>query len=139
MTANAFINQPKPPTDAALAAALGPVKSVWNQFLSELDQEFGVNIEEWNSYSPKAGWSLRVKHKKRTIVWLAPCVGCFRVAFVLGDKAMQAARQGKWPKRIVKVMDEAPKYPEGTGIRLEIKSSRDIAMLKKLTAIKLAN
>lgn len=139
MTANAFINQPKPPTDAALAVALGPVKSVWNQFLSELDQEFGVNIEEWNSYSPKAGWSLRVKHKKRTIVWLAPCVGCFRVAFVLGDKAMQAARQGKWPKRIVKVMDEAPKYPEGTGIRLEIKSSRDIAMLKKLTAIKLAN
>ena len=139
MTANAFINQPKPPSDAALAAALGPAKSVWDQFLAGLDQEFGVNVQEWNSYSPKAGWALRVKRKKRTIVWLAPCLGCFRVAFIFGDKAMQAARQSKWPKRIVKVMDEAPKYPEGTGIRLEVKSSGDIGTLKKLAAIKLAN
>jgi hypothetical protein len=139
MTANAFINQPKPPSDAALAAALGPAKSVWDQFLAGLDQEFGVNVQEWNSYSPKAGWALRVKRKKRTIVWLAPCLGCFRVAFIFGDKAMQAARQSKWPKRVIKVMDEAPKYPEGTGIRLEVKSSRDIGTLKKLAAIKLAN
>ena len=139
MTANAFINQPKPPSDAALAAALGPAKSVWDQFLAGLDQEFGVNVQEWNSYSPKAGWALRVKRKKRTIVWLAPCLGCFRVAFIFGDKAMQAARQSKWPKRVIKVMAEAPKYPEGTGIRLEIKSSRDIGTLKKLAAIKLAN
>jgi phosphomevalonate kinase len=77
--------------------------------------------------------------KKRTIVWLAPCPGCFQVAFILGEKAMQAARQTKWSKRIVKVMDEAPKYPEGTGIRLNVKSSRDIPTLKKLAAIKLAN
>jgi hypothetical protein len=76
--------------------------------------------------------------KKRTIVWLAPCLGYFQVAFIFGDKAMQAARQTKWPKRIVKVMDEAPKYPEGTGIRLKVKSSRDIGTLKKLAAIKLA-
>jgi hypothetical protein len=80
-----------------------------------------------------------VKRKARTIVWIAPCVRCFRVAFIFGNKAMQSAQQCKWPKRIVKVMDEAPKYPEGTGIRLEIKSSRDIGTLKKLAAIKLAN
>jgi hypothetical protein len=36
-------------------------------------------------------------------------------------------------------MDEAPKYPEGTGIRLEVKSPREIGVLKKLAAIKLAN
>ena len=52
---------------------------------------------------------------------------------------MQAARQSKWPKRIIKVMDEAPEYPEGTGIRLEIKSLRDIGTLKKLATIKLVN
>ena len=52
---------------------------------------------------------------------------------------MSAARQGKWPKRFIKVMDEAPKYPEGTGIRLEVKSPGEIGMLKKLAAIKLAN
>ena len=132
MSPNAFINRPKPPTGAEWAAALGPAKAVWDQLLADLAQECGANVQEWNSYSPKAGWSLRVKRKKRTIVWLAPCLGCFRVAFIFGDKAMQALRQCKWPKR---VMDEAPKYPEGTGIRLEVKSSRDIGTLKKLAAI----
>ena len=139
MTPNAFIGKAKKPTDAELAAALGPAKPIWDQLLADLSQECGANVQEWNSYSPKAGWSLRVKHKDRTIVWLAPCAGCFRVAFIFGDKAMQAARQNKWPKRVIKVMDEAPKYPEGTGIRLEVKSSRDIGTLKKLAAIKLAN
>lgn len=63
----------------------------------------------------------------------------FNVAFILGDKAMQVARQVTFPKRVVKVIDEAPKYPEGAGVRLEVKSSRDIGTLKKLAAIKLAN
>jgi hypothetical protein len=139
MTPNALIGKTKKPTDAELAAALGPAKGIWDQLLADLAREFGVDVQEWNSYSPKAGWSLRVKRKARTIVWIAPCLGCFRVAFIFGDKALQAARQCKWPKRIVKVMDEAPKYPEGTGIRLEVKSSRDIGTLKKLAAIKLAN
>ena len=139
MTANAFINQTKPPTDAELTAALGAAKPVWDQLLAELAQEFAVNIHEWNSYSPKAGWSLRVKCKARTIVWLAPCAGLFRVAFIFGAKAVLAARGAKLPSHIQKIISEAPKYPEGTGVRLEVKSSKDIATLKKLAAIKLVN
>jgi hypothetical protein len=139
MSTNAFVGQARKPTDAELAAALGPAKAIWDQLLADLDQEFGANVHEWKCYSPKWGWSLRVKRKARTIVWLAPCLGCIHVAFIFGEKAMHAARQTKWPKRIIKVMDEAPKYPEGTGIRLEVKSSRDLGTLKKLAAIKLAN
>ena len=139
MSPNAFINKPKQPTNAELAAALGPAKAAWDQLLADLAQEYGANVREWNSYSLKAGWSLRVKRKTRTIVWLAPCPGAFRVAFILGDKAVLAAQEAKLPKRILKIINEAPKYPEGTGVRLEVKSSKDIATLKKLAAIKLAN
>ena len=139
MSPNAFINKPKQPTNAELAAALGPAKAAWDQLLADLAQEYGANVREWNSYSLKAGWSLRVKRKERTIVWLAPCPGAFRVAFILGDKAVLAAQEAKLPKRILKIINEAPKYPEGTGVRLEVKSSKDIATLKKLAAIKLAN
>jgi hypothetical protein len=139
MTPNAFIGKIKKPTEAELVAALGPAKAIWDRWLADLARECGANVQEWNSYSPKAGWSLRVKRKARTIVWLAPCPGCFRVAFIFGDRAMLAARQSQWPKRIIKVMDEAPKYPEGTGIRLEVKSSSDLGTLRKLAAIKLAN
>jgi hypothetical protein len=137
MAANAFINKPKQPTDVELAAALGAAKAVWDQFLAELSQEHGVNVYEWKTYSPKTGWSLRVKRSARTVVWLSPSDGSFMVAFILGDKALRAARQAKFPQRVVKAISEAPKYPEGTGVRLELKSSRDIGTLMKLAAIKL--
>src|ERR1017187_2008853 len=139
MSPNAFINKPKQPTNAELAAALGPAKATWDQLLTDLAQEFGANVQEWNSYSIKAGWSLRVKRKERTIVWLAPCPGSFRVAFILGDKAVLAAQKAKLPEHTLKIINEAKKYAEGTGVRLEVKSPRDLGALKKLAAIKLAN
>jgi len=136
---NAFIGKAKKPTEEELAAALGPAKAAWDLFIAGLAEENGVDGQQWSSYSRKAGWSLRLKRKKRTIVWLAPCQGCFRVAFILGDKAMKAARECELPKRMVKILEEAPKYPEGTGVRIAVKGAKDIAVLKKLAEITLAN
>jgi hypothetical protein len=135
MSPNAFIGRTKPPTDDELSTELGAARALWDELLTEL----ALPIQEWNSYSPKAGWSLKLKLKKRTIVYLAPCRGSFRVAFVLGDKAVEAARQSKLPKAVMKIIDEAPRYPEGTGVRLEIAARKDLAAVKKLAAVKLAN
>jgi hypothetical protein len=135
MSPNAFIGRTKPPTDEELSTELGAARALWDELLTEL----ALPIQEWNSYSPKAGWSLKLKLKKRTIVYLAPCHGSFRVAFVLGDKAMEAARQVKLPKAVLKIIDEAPHYPEGTGVRLEIAARKDLAAVKKLAEVKLAN
>ncbi len=74
---------------------------------------------------------------KRTIVWLIPCEGCFKAAFILGDKAIQAARQSGLSARLQKLIDEAPRYAEGTGIRLDIRTARDLAAVRKLAAIKM--
>jgi hypothetical protein len=137
--ANAFINKPAPPSDVQVADALGPAKAAWDQFLADLAEELGVDVHEWKCHSPKWGWALRVKRKARTIVWLSPCGSGFNVAFILGDKAVRAARQSTLPKRIVAALDAAPKYPEGTGLRLHVKSTRAVGALKKLAAIKLAN
>jgi hypothetical protein len=139
MPANAFLEKTKKPTDTELTAALGSAKAAWDQLLVDLARELNVNFQEWKCYSPKWGWSLRVKRKARTIIWLSPSEGCFTVLFILGGKAMHAARQGKWPKRVVKAISEAPKYPEGTGVRLLVRSPRDVGTLKKLAALKLAN
>jgi len=135
---NAFIGKTAQPTDRELTAALGAARATWDQLLADLERELGVNVHDWNSYSPKAGWSLRVKRKARTIVWLGPRTGCFIAAFILGDKAMQAARASKLPQRIVKIMNEAPKYPEGTGVRITLKTPKDLAAVKTLAAIKIA-
>jgi hypothetical protein len=137
--ANAFINEPAPPTETALAAALGPANAAWDQLLADLAEELGGDVHEWKCHSPKWGWSLRVKRKARTIVWLSPSEGYFTVLFILGDRAVKSARQSALPKRIVAALDAAPKYPEGTGVRLQVKNARALVALKKLAAIKLAN
>lgn len=135
---NAFIGKASQPTDAETAAALGPAAEVWKQ-LVDWFAERGVTDQEWKFYSAKAGWALLLKLKKRTIVYLAPCDGCFRASFVLGDRAVAAARQSDLPKATLSLIDEAPRYAEGTGIRLIVKETKDLAVIQKLARIKLAN
>jgi len=138
MLPNAFIGRSKKPTDAELAAALGPKMALWDHLLAALAGEHQLTVREWNSYSPKAGWSLRLKHKKRNILYLSPCPGAFRVAFVLGDKAVAAARQSDLPQSIIRIINAAKRYPEGTAVRLEIKQAKDIGIVTRLAGIKLA-
>jgi len=137
-TPNAFIGKTAPPTQNEIDTALGATADVWKQLLDWLAEQ-AVADQEWKSSSPKYGWSLRLKLKKRTIVYLAPCEGCFRAAFVLGDRAVAAARQSDLSKTTLKLLDEAPRYAEGTGVRLIVKATKDLASVRKLAAIKLAN
>ncbi len=136
---NAFIGKAEQPTAQEVSAALGASSEAWRQLVDWLAAEQGVADGEWKSSSPKYGWSLRLKLKKRTIIYLGPCAGCFRVAFVLGDRAVAAARQSNLPKSVLKLIDKAPRYAEGTGVRLIVKGAKDLPAIRKLAAVKLAN
>lgn len=134
---NAFLGKTTRPSDSDLEKALGRAKPLWDQLVAELASEHDVTTREWKSYSAKYGWSLRLKRGKRTIVWLAPYAGFFQVLLIFGEKALTDMRQTALPARVLRVLDEAPKHPEGTGVRFQIKAAKDIAVVKKLAAIKL--
>ena len=134
MSPNAFIGSTLPPTDDQLTEKLGAVRALWDEVIRSL----ALPIAEWNSYSPKAGWSLKLKKGKRTIAYLSPCQGRFRIAFILGAKAVAAAHAEPLPKSLVALIEESPRYPEGTGVRLEISSRKQLPAIRKLAALKLA-
>ena len=136
---NAFIAHPGQPTAAEVEAALGPAWAVWKQLLEWLAAEHELTESEWNSASPKYGWALRVKRKKRNIIYLGPCKDCFRASLVLGPKAVAAAHQAGLSKALLKTLDEAPRYPEGLGLRLLVKRPADLAAVRAIVPIKLAN
>ena len=136
---NAFIGKANMPSSDELAAALGATYILWTRLVASLVKEHAISDQEWNSLKPKYGWTLLLKSKKRRIVYLAPCAGCFRASFILGDKAVAAARESTLPKHILKCLDEAPRYAEGTGLRLTVKAAKDLPAICKLAAIKLAN
>lgn len=112
---------------------------VWTQILNELAGQYGLTEQEWNSYSLKAGWALRLKQKKRNIVYLSPRTGSFQIAFILGDKAVEAAGKSKLSKAMKQNIARSKRYPEGTAVRLEVKSPKDVAAIVTLAGIKLAH
>ena len=135
---NAFIGRKNPPTETEVSTALGASAATWQELIECLSDQ-GIVGPEWRSVSPKYGWGLRPALKKRTILYLGPCDGCFRVSFVLGDRAVAAARATKLPKNVLKAIDEARRYAEGTGVYLTVRKSSELAAIKKLVEIKLQN
>jgi hypothetical protein len=135
---NAFIGKPSKPSDKEVTTALGPSAPAWSEFVLWM-QEQGATGQEWKSSGAKYGWSLRLKRKDRNIVYLSPCRDCFRVAFVLGEKAMDAVHYATFSAAVRQLIAESPHYPEGTGIRLIVHKPRDLTPIRALAAIKLAN
>lgn len=138
MHENAFINKPRRPSDPELTLALGPSKALWDNLIDDA-RAIGVADQEWKSYSKKIGWTLRLKQKKRIILYLFPATGYFLVSLILGDRAMEAARRSGFSKSIIKILDGATRYPEGTAIRIDVKKQNDVTTIKKLMTVKLAS
>jgi hypothetical protein len=137
---NAFKGRDDRPTDAEIAVALGPTINIWNEFIKWMADEEGVTEQEWKGIVVKKyGWSLRLKQKKRNIVYLGPGEGCFMASFVLSDKALKAAKETRLPKAVAEVIATAPRYPEGNGVRLVVKHAADLRAIQKIVAIKLGN
>src|ERR1051326_527512 len=93
LPANAFIGRATKPRDADVAAALGSAKKLWDRVIAELEAEYALK-PEWNWFSIKYGWALRMKKKERNIVYLAAYQGGFATQLILGEKALSAARKG---------------------------------------------
>jgi hypothetical protein len=136
---NVFAGQATSPTERELASVLGRGHSLWLNLAADLKRDLKLDGEEWNSYSVKAGWSLRLQSKKRNIVYFSPRTGWFLASFILGEKAVAAARKSKLPVRILKMIDEAKRYPEGTAVRIEVHAAADADIVKTLAKIKFEN
>jgi hypothetical protein len=134
-----FLDRAAPPTDAALAAALGRGQAHWTRLRDALAAAFPPLEAKW-SYSGKAyGWSLQLKQKKRAVVYLVPGQGAFTASFAFGEKACQAAQRSDLPPAVLATIADAPKYVEGRGVRIDVRAAKDVAIVERLAALKMAN
>lgn len=139
MTLNPFSDKSKPPQDQDLSAALGDTFVFWNQLKQIVSSRFKPVTVEWGFSSPKTGWGLRLKQDKRAVLYMIPSQGHFIVSFALGEKAVKAAHDSDLPASLLSVIDSAPKFAEGRGVRLEVRSAEDIHTVEKLAVIKMRN
>ena len=137
MALSAFDDKSKKPKAKELENTLGRTYTHWNNLLTHIAAEYTSNVDNWKFFGAKWGWSLQLKQKKRTILYMTPCLKHFLVGFVLGEKAVKAARNSTLAKSAIAIIDEAPKYAEGRAVRLEIRNKDDLESAKMLAAVKM--
>ena len=136
MALSAFSDGTKPPSDGELRSVLGKAYNPWAKLLSLVGDRIGPMNEVWGYTSASTGWGLRVRHKERVILYMTPQQNQFLVSFALGEKAVAAAGSAKLSAGVRQAIDEAPRYAEGRGVRLEIRNSSQLASLATLAHIK---
>ncbi len=137
MALSAFDDKSAKPDVSDLKKTLGRSAVHWDDLITHIAAKYAPVDETWNFAGAKWGWSLRLKQKRRTILYMTPCRGHFLVGFALGEKAVTATRGSDLPRSTLKIIDEARKYAEGRAVRIEVKNRNSLAIAKKLAAVKM--
>jgi len=133
---SAFADKARKPTDDDLRFVLGKAHEAWARLIELVTARIDQILPVWGFTSEVTGWGLRLKRKGRVILYMTPRKGHFLVSFALGEKAVAAAHARKLSASLLKAIDAAPKYPEGRGVRLEVRQIRDVSALATLAEIK---
>ena len=139
MAFSALDDKAREPTDADVAEVLGDASPLWIDLKALIASKFDPLVEDWTFSGKKWGWSLRLKHKKRAVLYMTPSTGFFYVGFALGEKAVAAAHASDLPQSLLEIIDGSQKYAEGRAVRLEVRSAADLDNVTNVAAIKMAN
>ena len=139
MALSAFDDKSKEPHASGLRSMLGRSIAHWEELVAHIEAEYAPLDKTWNFAGAKWGWSLRLKQKKRTVLYMTPCSKYFLVGFALGEKAVRAAYAVPLADSILAIIDAAPKYAEGRGVRIEVRTKKDLAAVKDIATVKMAN
>jgi hypothetical protein len=138
MALSALDDKSRRPTPADLKRVLGKSASLWSELVSHVAEKHAPITEEWNFSGAKYGWSLRLKRKDRVVLYMTPQAGQFLAGIVLGEKAAKAAHEKGLPKPVLALIDAAPRYAEGRGIRFPVSTRADLRAVEQLAAVKMA-
>ena len=139
MTLSAFGERATAPTDADLRTVLGRAYPSWGKLLVGIRERISPIAEVWAYTNTSTGWGLRLRHKDRVIVYMTPQQTQFLVSFVLGEKAVAAAQASRLPAAIREAVAASPRYAEGRGVRVVVRSARQISGLVALAEVKWHN
>lgn len=122
-----------PPSESELARLLGDAHEAFQALLARGDGAIG----EWRQYTRRSPWVLRFSLGKRVLFYVQPDVGVLRVTVLLGGRAVEAALAGQVSKRLQASIRKARVYPEGRPVSVLVKSTKDLAKVEELVAVKL--
>jgi hypothetical protein len=139
MALSAFADKAHPPRDDEVAGVLAGAAPLWNDLRARIAGRFAPLSANWGFSGAKYGWGLRLVQGKRTVLHMTPRDGHFLASCALGEKAARAAHAEGLPAPMLALLDAAPRYAEGRGVRIEVRIARDVADVERLAVVKMAN
>jgi hypothetical protein len=139
MTAQEAEEKGSCPAKREIAETLGKAAVLWDRLHADLSAEYGPLAEKWTFSKKTNRWSLQLRQKKRTILYMIAGQGVLIVAFALGEKACAVAQSSGLPAPVLEVIEKAQRFPEGRGVWLEVRFKKDLESIKKLAAVKMAH
>ena len=137
MSLSIFEEKTVVPTEERLKDVLENSYVIWCDIVKVIKELSENYNEQWKFYSKKAGWSLVAKSKDKTILYMIPQAGYFKISFVYGEKAVESACNSALSKEIIDIIKVATPYVEGRSFMLDVKTEKDINDIKELIAIKI--
>lgn len=110
----------------------------WNGLKRLLAEVYSPLEEDWAFSGKSHGWALRLRHRKRPVLYMKPLEGFYRVSFALSESAAEAVRLSDLPPEIRDLVAQAPKYSEGYAVRVEVRDGSEIPSIAKLVAFRMA-
>ncbi|MGZ5134410.1 MAG: DUF3788 domain-containing protein [Flavitalea sp.] len=138
MDISIFIDKTNKPEQKDLITALGKTYNLWQDIINLVYLKYPSAVSDWNFPGQKYGWSLKIKDKKRAIIYLLPRDKRFMVAFNFGQKAFEKIMDSNISEEIKHSLESAKVYAEGRGIRIEVKNQKPLKDISQLIDIKLA-
>jgi len=120
-----FVDKTCMPTEELLEDVLNESYLVFKT-LKEKCKQYKDITYEWKMYTKKAGWTLLVKQKKRTLFYILPRKNYFHVSFVFGDRAVEVLENSNLHEDLKKELKDARKYMEGKGLQVSINAKSDL-------------
>ena len=118
---------------------LGRSRARWERLRADLVAALGPLADTWGYSRATGRWFLQLKRKQRTVVYLVPRRGHFLATLALGEKACRAAKASGLPDSVLALIEQAPRYPEGRGVRLEVRNAGDVGAVEALACLKMVH
>ena len=136
MATSIFADKAILPTDEMVNEVLKNNQALWDQLQAHLLQNYSDIEKQWKYYSNKAGWTLVVKKKKRTLFYFLPCLAYFKILFVFGEKAVAVAQHSTLPQPLIDDILAATAHMEGRSFFVDVKQEEDLSSVKTLLKVK---
>ncbi|MGE5395090.1 MAG: DUF3788 family protein [Candidatus Saccharibacteria bacterium] len=138
MDISVFSNRKEIPTENNLQELIGDSFGLWEKIRYYVHMKYPGAVDQWVNPGEKYGWHLRIKDKKRTIVYLLPTENYFKVALVYGQKATDVVMQSHVSDPIKSQLASAKVYAEGRGIKIDVTGKDILNDVEVLIDIKIA-